>query len=46
MAPLLAEGGIYQCDTKAAAEAARRLAELDDAILEAMQRWEELAKRA
>lgn len=40
---LLAQGTIYRTEPARAAELARRAAELDDLILEAMTRWETLA---
>ena len=41
----LADGAIFQSDPKGATELSKRTGELDDLILEAMARWEELASR-
>jgi len=41
----LADGAIFQSDAKAAMELSKRTGELDDLILAAMARWEELASR-
>lgn len=41
----LADGAIFQSDAKAAMELSKRTGELDELILEAMARWEELASR-
>lgn len=40
----LAEGSIFRTDPKRAAEIAKRAAELDELIFEAMTRWETLAR--
>ena len=42
---LLADGAIFQSDPKRAAEAAKRVGELDELILAAMEQWETLASR-
>ncbi|MCZ2136350.1 MAG: ATP-binding cassette domain-containing protein [Burkholderiales bacterium] len=42
---LLAEGTIFQRDPKRAAEAAKRVGELDELIFAAMEQWEALASR-
>ncbi len=42
---LIADGAIFRTDPKRAAEISKRTSELDDLILEAMTRWEELAAR-
>jgi len=42
---LLADGAIFQSDPKRAAEAAKRVGELDELILAAMEQWEALASR-
>jgi ATP-binding cassette subfamily F protein uup len=41
----LADGAIFQSDAKAAMELSKRTGELDELILQAMARWEELASR-
>jgi len=42
---LLADGAIFQSDPKRAAEAAKRVGELDELIFAAMEQWEALASR-
>jgi len=42
---LLADGAIFQSDPKRAAEAAKRVGELDELIFTAMEQWEALASR-
>ena len=41
----LADGAIFQTDPKVAMEMSKRTGEIDELILEAMARWEELASR-
>jgi ATP-binding cassette subfamily F protein uup len=41
----LAEGSIFQTDSKRAAALARRASEIDELVMEAMSRWEQLASR-
>jgi ABC transport system ATP-binding/permease protein len=42
---LIADGSIFQRDAKRATEVSKRLGEIDDLILQAMERWEALASR-
>jgi ATP-binding cassette subfamily F protein uup len=42
---LLAEGSIFRTDPKRAAEISKRTGEIDELVLAAMTRWEELAAR-